>query len=153
MMGNGASPGPFARELRFRFGRHLPMVVQAESAECGLACLAMIAGYHGHHAELAALRLRFPQSLKGATARQLIDIAQSLGLQARALRLAFPAPAALRAVTLTPLDGEGLPGHEAQRTALGPLWDEMVLVRDGGAEGVGVLDDEIAIAEAHLARL
>ena len=87
MMGNGASPGPFARELRFRFGRHLPMVVQAESAECGLACLAMIAGYHGHHAELAALRLRFPQSLKGATARQLIDIAQSLGLQARALRL------------------------------------------------------------------
>ena len=26
----------------------LPKVLQTEAAECGLACLAMIASYHGH---------------------------------------------------------------------------------------------------------
>jgi len=25
----------------------LPIILQAEASECGLACLAMIAGYHG----------------------------------------------------------------------------------------------------------
>jgi ATP-binding cassette, subfamily B, bacterial CvaB/MchF/RaxB len=73
--------------LRFRFGKHLPVILQAESGECGLACLAMIAGYYGHHADLSTLRLRFAQSLKGVTARRIIDMAQVLGLQSRALRL------------------------------------------------------------------
>jgi ATP-binding cassette subfamily B protein RaxB len=77
----------FTQGLRFRFGKHLPVILQAESAECGLACLAMIAGYYGHHVELSTLRLRFAQSLKGVTARRIIDMAQVIGLQSRALRL------------------------------------------------------------------
>jgi len=82
-----ASTVPSGQRLRFRFGKYLPVVLQAESAECGLACLAMIAGYHGHHVALSALRLRFSRSLKGVTAREIIEMAQSLGLQSRALRL------------------------------------------------------------------
>lgn len=71
------------------FGRRLrmPLILQAESIECGLACLVMIAGYHGLRSDLATVRRRFPISLNGATLARLIEIADALGLQARPLRL------------------------------------------------------------------
>ncbi|RWP29844.1 peptidase domain-containing ABC transporter [Mesorhizobium sp.] len=65
----------------------LPVIVQAEAAECGLACLAMIASYHGHQTDLNALRRRFPVSLKGVTLRGLIQLAANLHLSCRAVRL------------------------------------------------------------------
>ena len=33
-------------------GARLPDIRQAEAAECGLACLAMVSGYHGQHLDL-----------------------------------------------------------------------------------------------------
>lgn len=87
----GEIPAAAAEEpsTRLNFGRRnrLPMIRQTEAAECGLACLAMIAGYHGQHLEMPALRRRFSLSLKGATLSRLIEIAQSLGLACRPLRL------------------------------------------------------------------
>jgi len=65
----------------------LPVILQTEVAECGLACLAMIAACHGHDVDLPGLRRRFPISLKGATLARLIDIAQRMGLHSRPLRL------------------------------------------------------------------
>ncbi|MBT2750230.1 MULTISPECIES: peptidase domain-containing ABC transporter [unclassified Lysobacter] len=62
-------------------------IVQSEAAECGLACLAMIAAHHGQHLGLRELRGRFPLSLKGANLSRLIEVAGQLGLQARPLRL------------------------------------------------------------------
>lgn len=62
-------------------------VLQGESSECGLACLAMISSAHGLQTDLADLRRRFPVSLKGATLAQLIRHAESLGFAARPLRL------------------------------------------------------------------
>ena len=73
--------------LSFGLGRKLPMVLQTEAAECGIACLAMIAGYHGHHVDLATLRTQFPVSLKGAGLGRVIEIAQRLSLGTRALKL------------------------------------------------------------------
>ncbi|HEX7341293.1 MAG TPA: peptidase domain-containing ABC transporter [Rhodanobacteraceae bacterium] len=73
--------------LHFGWGKHLPMIRQSESGECALACLAMIAGYHGQHVDLPGLRQRFATSLKGTTLNRLIDIAQTLGLACRPLRL------------------------------------------------------------------
>lgn len=73
--------------LQFGWGKHLPMIRQSEAAECGPACLAMIAGYYGHHVDLPELRRRFPLSLKGIRLSQLIGMAQSLGLACRPLRL------------------------------------------------------------------
>ncbi|EMO4460583.1 cysteine peptidase family C39 domain-containing protein, partial [Pseudomonas aeruginosa] len=35
----------FLDALALRLGRRLPLVLQTEATECGLACLAMIAGY------------------------------------------------------------------------------------------------------------
>lgn len=68
--------------------RTLPVVQQNELAECGLACLAMIANYHGHEVDLAALRRRFAVSLKGTSLARLIQIADSLTLDARPFRTA-----------------------------------------------------------------
>ena len=68
-------------------GRSPRVVLQAEAAECGLACLAMVASAHGHQTSLSELRQRFPLSLKGARLDQLIRIAQQLGFATRPLRL------------------------------------------------------------------
>lgn len=62
-------------------------ILQAEAAECGLACLAMVATHYGHRCSLPELRLRFGMSLKGASLARLADIARGLGLQPRPLRL------------------------------------------------------------------
>ncbi|MGC1407668.1 MAG: peptidase domain-containing ABC transporter [Acetobacteraceae bacterium] len=65
----------------------LPEFRQAEAAECGLACLAMIASYHGDHTGLNALRRQHPVSLNGVTMRSLMQTAGKLGLAGRPLRL------------------------------------------------------------------
>jgi len=66
---------------------HLPVLLQSEATECGLACLAMVASHHGHDIDLGTLRRRFPVSLKGTTLRHLIDLAQRLKLTSRPLKL------------------------------------------------------------------
>lgn len=65
----------------------MKMILQTESSECGLACLAMIADHHGYQSEMADLRRRFSVSLKGATVTHLIRHAAALRLSARAVRL------------------------------------------------------------------
>lgn len=62
-------------------------IFQSEAAECGLACLAMVAGSYGYKTDMASLRQRYPLSLKGATLQHLMQLADQLGLAARALRL------------------------------------------------------------------
>ncbi|MEM9531595.1 MAG: peptidase domain-containing ABC transporter [Pseudomonadota bacterium] len=69
--------------------RRVPVITQAEAAECGLACVAMLAAYHGQQQSLAELRARLPGSLKGATLQQLLEAARSLKLAGRPLRLSL----------------------------------------------------------------
>ncbi len=73
--------------LEFGIRRRLPLILQTEASECGLACIAMIAGYHGHRTDLARLRRRFPGTLKGTTLQTLMRTADELGLNTRAVRL------------------------------------------------------------------
>ena len=73
--------------LRFGWRRRLPIMLQTQAAECGLACVGMIANYFGHLVDLASLRRRFTTSLKGATLNDVMLIAYRLGLASRALRL------------------------------------------------------------------
>ncbi|HEX8613660.1 MAG TPA: peptidase domain-containing ABC transporter [Telluria sp.] len=68
-------------------GVRLPSILQTEAAECGLACLAMIAAYYGNGTDLAHLRRRFGMSLRGATLKDLVGIGTHLGLASRPLRL------------------------------------------------------------------
>ena len=72
--------------LRFGSRPSLPLVLQAEKAECGLCCLSMIAGYHGQRNDLVDLRKKFGMSSKGVTLRSLIEVAENIGLSSRAIR-------------------------------------------------------------------
>lgn len=74
-------------KIQFLGGPRLPMVLQSEAAECGLACLAMVATYHGHEIDLVGLRRRFSISLKGTTLKDVLTIAQQIGMMGRGLRL------------------------------------------------------------------
>ncbi|SHI21124.1 peptidase domain-containing ABC transporter [Ferrimonas marina] len=76
--------------LTFSGTRQVPLILQAEMAECGLASLAMVASYHGHKLDLAALRQRFPTLLKGMNLHQMIQLADGLGLNCRALKCPLP---------------------------------------------------------------
>ncbi|MEM7278537.1 MAG: peptidase domain-containing ABC transporter [Pseudomonadota bacterium] len=66
--------------------RRVRPVLQSESSECALACLAMVADYHGDQRGLSVLRQRFPGSARGIGLPNLLALADSLGLSARALR-------------------------------------------------------------------
>ena len=73
--------------LRLGFGaKRVPVILQTEAAECGLACLAMVAAHHGKRTDLPTLRRRFALSLKGATLADLVRMASALQLNARPLR-------------------------------------------------------------------
>ncbi|WP_434574592.1 peptidase domain-containing ABC transporter [Pseudomonas sp. Z3-6] len=77
----------YTNAISLHWGRRLPLLLQTEATECGLACLAMILGYHGHNSSLYELRNRFQTSLKGMTLKQIIQIADQLKLGTRAVRL------------------------------------------------------------------
>lgn len=66
--------------------KNLPLILQTEATECALACLTMIARYHGHDIDLSSLRRRFSTSLKGMNLTHMIEIAHALGFEARPLR-------------------------------------------------------------------
>jgi ATP-binding cassette, subfamily B, bacterial CvaB/MchF/RaxB len=70
--------------------RRTPLILQTETAECGLACLAMIAGRYGHRVDLPALRRRYNLSLRGTTLHDLIRMASTMRLATRALRAELP---------------------------------------------------------------
>lgn len=67
--------------------RRVPLILQAEQSECGLACLAMVAGYHGRRLGLAELRAQAGLGGQGAQLRDLMQVAEQLGLALRALRV------------------------------------------------------------------
>lgn len=66
--------------------RRTPYIAQSEGSECALACIAMVAGYHGYQTDLISLRQRYGMSLKGANLKQVIQVAEDIGFNARALR-------------------------------------------------------------------
>jgi len=68
-------------------GKALPVILQTEATECGLACIAMIAQYHGHNIDLNILRRKHLVSLKGASLKNIIAVAGALQFAARPPRL------------------------------------------------------------------
>jgi ATP-binding cassette subfamily B protein RaxB len=73
--------------LNLGWGRRTPMILQTEASECGLASLAMVASYFGYESDLTDLRRQYGLSLKGATLKDLVRIADQLGFATRPLRL------------------------------------------------------------------
>lgn len=87
MSATAVDDASFFSGLRFGWRSRLPVVLQTEAAECGLACLTMIAHYHGHDVDLPSLRRRHSMSLKGANLARVMEMAAALGFETRALRL------------------------------------------------------------------
>lgn len=69
------------------FSRKLPVIVQTEVTECGLACLAMVASWYGLKTDIFSMRKIFDVSSNGMTLKQLITAAERINLNARAVRL------------------------------------------------------------------
>ena len=84
-------------QLNFSRRRRLPLVLASEAAECGLACITMIARYHGHDVDLNGLRQRFALSLAGMSLRSLMGLADQLGFASRPLRVELSALAKVQA--------------------------------------------------------
>ncbi|MCW3194824.1 MULTISPECIES: cysteine peptidase family C39 domain-containing protein [Xanthomonas] len=61
-------------------------IMQSEAAECALACLAMLAQFYGNECGLPALRRRYSSTLKGMSLNQVIEVADDMGFDCRALR-------------------------------------------------------------------
>ncbi len=74
-------------KLQFWQRDKLPLVLQSEASECGLACLAMVAGFHGYHDHLVAMRQRFHLSLDGVTLLDIMQFSEKLSLTSRPLHL------------------------------------------------------------------
>lgn len=73
--------------LDLRWQRRVPVIHHTETAECGLACLAMICGHFGKNIDLIYLRRKFNLSARGATLAGINGIAEQLGMATRALSL------------------------------------------------------------------
>ena len=78
------STAPASSQVR---RRRVPVILQGEISECGLACLAMIAGAWGLKADLAALRARLASTPRGLSLRMLVNLAAAIGLAARPVRI------------------------------------------------------------------
>lgn len=78
---------PILYQLAFWNNRRLPVLLQTEAAECGLACMAMIASFWGHQIDIPSMRRRFSVSMKGVNLKGLMAMANGLSLQTRPLKL------------------------------------------------------------------
>ena len=77
------------RDVQYRFfqGGGLPLFLQMDSAEAGLACLAMVIRQAGAQHTLESLRKRFEVSSRGTSIANLQAWADQLGFTSRALAL------------------------------------------------------------------
>lgn len=63
------------------FGSQIPTVYQAEEAECGLACLAMLIGYFGGEPDLNRLRQAYLSTRGGIGVVQLAEFSALFGIR------------------------------------------------------------------------
>lgn len=64
----------------------VPVIMQLEALECGAACLAMVAAYHGLYLPLEQVRADCGVSRDGSNARSMMSAARGYGLQAKGYR-------------------------------------------------------------------
>ena len=74
----------------------VPVILQSEAPECGIACLAMVASFHGHRTDLSAMRLRLSPSLKGITLKNIAQIGETMGMTARGVQVPLESLGKLR---------------------------------------------------------
>ena len=138
------------------FGRRVPMIMQSEAPECGIACVAMIASYHGLRTDLSAMRLRLSPSMKGVTLQHIAAIADALKMSFRGVQAPMSALGKLRLpailhwdmnhfVVLTDVDGNKI-------TVMDPARGKRVLALDEVSNHYTGVAAELAPATGFIAR-
>lgn len=74
-------------KLNFSLRKKIPVVLQSEAAECGIACLTMISAFYGLNIDLFNFRQRYGSPAQGVTLLSLSKTAERAGLKSRALSL------------------------------------------------------------------
>ncbi len=108
------------------FRRRVPLILQSEAPECGIACVAMVASYHGHRTDLSAMRMRLAPSMKGVTLQHIATIAQSMKMSPRGVQAPLELLSQLRLpailhwdmnhfVVLTKVSGRNITVHDPAR--------------------------------------
>ncbi|MFJ4154247.1 peptidase domain-containing ABC transporter [Pseudomonas sp. NPDC089752] len=97
----------------------VPIILQDEMAECGLAAIAMIASYHGQATTLRQMRQRCTVARDGMSLFQIIKVCEASGFACRPLKVMLDGLRQVRApsilfwnkmhfVVLEAVDGRGL---------------------------------------------
>lgn len=73
--------------LQLSWGTHIPVILQTEASECGLACMAMLLAQHGTITDVATLRSRHGAVPQGMTLLDLARVAKAEQLTTRAVRV------------------------------------------------------------------
>lgn len=68
--------------------RHMPVLRQMSTVECGAACLAMILSYYGRQTRVAEIRNGMEIGRDGVTARMIAQTARRYGLRVKAYSIA-----------------------------------------------------------------
>jgi ATP-binding cassette subfamily B protein RaxB len=108
------------------FLRRVPLILQSEAPECGIACVAMIAGYHGFRTDLSAMRMRLSPSMKGVTLQHIAAIAGTMKMSMRGVQAPLQGLGRLRLpailhwdmnhfVVLTRVDANRITVHDPAR--------------------------------------
>lgn len=79
--------GGVVQGARRTWGRSVPVILQDEMSECGMAAIAMIASYHGHAIGLRQMRQRCSVARDGMSLFQIIKVSETLGLACRPLKV------------------------------------------------------------------
>ncbi|CAH1584186.1 Putative toxin transporter [Vibrio jasicida] len=66
--------------------KQVPMIMQSEVAECGLASIAMISSYYGNKVNIASLRGHMIVGNQGMNLKQMMEASVKLGLTSRAIQ-------------------------------------------------------------------
>lgn len=73
--------------LTLHIFKKVNLIRQTEAAECGLACLAMIACYHGYLIDIGTIRRKYSISIYGMSLADLQEVSDKLGFQSRGFKL------------------------------------------------------------------
>jgi ABC-type bacteriocin/lantibiotic exporter with double-glycine peptidase domain len=68
-------------------GSKIPVIQQLTATECGVACLAMVLGYHGHQKSREEVRDVLAAGRNGTSAQSILEAAHYYGLRGRGVRL------------------------------------------------------------------
>ena len=80
-----------ARKISGASGRKIPFIRQAERADCGPACLAMVLRAYGKKVSLAEIKTRLQVGRHGVDAFTLLETAKAFGLTGRGVAASLEA--------------------------------------------------------------